>query len=391
MPHDAPDGPRKVLGWPTIWIAATIILLVTIGSGFVLFLIYPPPESKEALDIIRTAGTLGMGTGGAAALLLHARRQQAAEQANEYTRQANENARYDAEERRITELQAQANEQLGNEKASVRLGALTLLKRLANSYPDHQQDIVDILCAYLRMPFDHPDQIATNSEHDDSALKSKIKEAREELQVRLTVQRILTGHLKFDIDYETGERINKNFWNDIRLDLSGAVLVKDFDFSSCRASDCDFSGARFEGFASFAGADISGLAWFKDANFAGWAWFNEANFGDAMFVGTYFGGDTRFAATRFAGAAVFKDEQFAGPVIFDDVRFRWDLRKLPSTWPSGWVGKAPESDAGGRIEGMEGIWGCVVSIDDTQPAAADGDGGGGVGDVFADTPGAATA
>jgi len=51
------------------------------------------------------------------------------------------------------ELYAKAVEQLGHEKAPVRLGALYSLERLAEDKPERRQIIVDVICAYLRMPF----------------------------------------------------------------------------------------------------------------------------------------------------------------------------------------------------------------------------------------------
>ena len=51
------------------------------------------------------------------------------------------------------ELYAKAVEQLGHEKAPVRLGALYSLERLAQDKPERRQTIVNVICAYLRMPF----------------------------------------------------------------------------------------------------------------------------------------------------------------------------------------------------------------------------------------------
>jgi hypothetical protein len=46
---------------------------------------------------------------------------------------------HDAEERRITELYTKAVEQLGSDKAAVRLGGLYALERLAQDYASHRQ------------------------------------------------------------------------------------------------------------------------------------------------------------------------------------------------------------------------------------------------------------
>ncbi|MEV5543277.1 pentapeptide repeat-containing protein [Saccharopolyspora shandongensis] len=414
MPHDAPDGPRKVLGWPTIWIAAAIILLVTIGSGIVLFWIYPPPGSKEALDIIRTAGTLGVGTGGAAALLLHARRQRSTEQANELTREANENTRHDAEERRIAELQAKAGEQLSSDKAAVRLYGLYQLERLAQKHEEHRQVIVNVICAYLRMPWEYIDG-ARSSILDvaksvgppagEEADREKVDKVREELQVRLAAQEILANHLRESVPLE-------NFWEGVKIDLSGATLI-DLDFSRCKLVRCRFVNVRFRGLTRFHKANFEGVvlfsgAYLENASFGGtrfreyvsfdWVQFREADFrksildkGITCFESKFTGrvnfdevvfGDRAsfgfaefdkpsFVASRFASGVDFKGAKFPNNISMDKARMRWDTDARESTWPSGWLGRAPESEEDGRIEGVDGIWGYVVP--EVDPVAADGD------------------
>jgi hypothetical protein len=78
-------------------------------------------------------------------LLLTARRQC-------YTELALVHTDRDATERRITELYTKAADQLGSDQAPVRLAGLYALERLAHSTVEHRQTIVDVICAYLRMP-----------------------------------------------------------------------------------------------------------------------------------------------------------------------------------------------------------------------------------------------
>src|SRR5262249_51354137 len=111
----------------------------------------------------------------------------------------------------VTELYTKAVDQLGHEKAAVRLGGLYALERLAQGNPDHRQTIVNVLCAYLRMPTapgQPPDEAspsptrpptppADSTPADDPAeLSLAATEDGGERQVRLTAQRILTDHLK---------------------------------------------------------------------------------------------------------------------------------------------------------------------------------------------------
>ncbi|MGW3467301.1 hypothetical protein ACWDKQ_02225 [Saccharopolyspora sp. NPDC000995] len=118
--------------------------MVALGSlwGMLHYFGNDDPASKNRLEAIRIASTIVVGTGGAAALLLAARRQRFTE--------------LDGTERRITELQTKAADQLGREAAAVRLAGPHSLERLAHDHPSHRQTIADIICAYLRMPFDPP-------------------------------------------------------------------------------------------------------------------------------------------------------------------------------------------------------------------------------------------
>lgn len=68
----------------------------------------------------------------------------------------------DASERRVTELYTRAADQLGSDKAPVRLAGLYALERLGQSNPGQRQTIVDVLCAYLRMPYEPPAATAAN-------------------------------------------------------------------------------------------------------------------------------------------------------------------------------------------------------------------------------------
>ncbi|MGH3916686.1 MAG: hypothetical protein ACRDTC_25220 [Pseudonocardiaceae bacterium] len=133
----------------TIAVGAAVVLGIGVLVWIVLLRRYGGAGADVELDAIRTAGTLLIGTGGAAALLLAARRQRATELALLHTDR-------DATERRITELYTKAADQLGSDQAPVRLAGLYALERLANSTAEHRQTIVNVICAYLRMPYAPP-------------------------------------------------------------------------------------------------------------------------------------------------------------------------------------------------------------------------------------------
>src|SRR5689334_8845292 len=103
-------------------------------------------RANARLDAVRTGLAAGAGAGAAVGLTLAFRRQHHQEISTALTDR-------DATERRITELYTKAVEQLGSEKAPVRLGGLYALERLAQDNPTQRQTIVNVICAYLRMPF----------------------------------------------------------------------------------------------------------------------------------------------------------------------------------------------------------------------------------------------
>jgi hypothetical protein len=89
------------------------------------------------------------------------------------------------------------------------------LERLAQNNPAQWQTMVDVICAYLRMPFALPED-KPPAEDAAAEAHARYEQRCQELQVRLTAQRILAAHLK--------PTAVDTFWPDIDLDLTGAHL-----------------------------------------------------------------------------------------------------------------------------------------------------------------------
>jgi uncharacterized protein YjbI with pentapeptide repeats len=368
----------------TLGVIAMIFMLV-VASG-------AKPDGAGNRNQLRIeAIKYGLGSfaaaGGLAALLLAVRRQRLAENAHvlaerthALSEQAQQHTETDAAHRRITELFAKAVEQLGHNQAAVRLGGLYALERLAQDNPPQRQTVVNVLCAYLRMPQTALDasggSLTTQAEEDASS-------PRNEIQVRLTAQRILSAHLTRRVlrsghwvepdNAECPENVDlSNFWPDLDLDLTGAILV-DWDFSGGwvhRASfdkatflgKARFERARFDGQASFTEAIFSDSAYFSEtqfmlqvsfrqATFKGhcsfdvvefrdWVWFTEAFLAEASFFRAAFKGQAHFGRAEFESvefsSAEFRDQAtfYASTfsyVCFDEVRFH-DLQFNDATF-----------------------------------------------------------
>ncbi|WP_433688075.1 pentapeptide repeat-containing protein [Micromonospora carbonacea] len=281
-------------------------------------------RAQLRVESIRTGLTIGAAVTAAFALLLAFRRQQLAER----TQQATE---YDAGEKRVTELYVKAADQLGSDKAPVRLAGLYALERLAHDNPAHRQSIVEVICAYLRMPYTPPDDqpapmAATPPPADEAAPVAATDDSdkpavdpREERQVRLAAQRILARHLR--PTSPEGEPHPLYWGTKVTLDLTEAVLI-DFDLTGCRLHNATFTKAHFTGPARFDKATFSGGAGFVEATFGGGAGFGGVTFGgDAMFAGATFSGGAGFVEATFSDVARFVATTFNGDAWFDWVTF----------------------------------------------------------------------
>jgi hypothetical protein len=68
---------------------------------------------------------------------------------------------------------------------------------VAQHNPDQRQAVVNIICAYLRMPCTPPARLNGPEEPaGPPGATPSGRDCEQELQVRLTAQRILTGHLR---------------------------------------------------------------------------------------------------------------------------------------------------------------------------------------------------
>ena len=102
---------------------------------------------------------------------------------------------------------------------AVRLAGVYAMAGLADDWKENRQTCVDVLCAYLRMPYE-PDP-------GDEAPEEKRLAFRASREVRHTAIRVITAHLK------DGATVS---WQGLNFDFTGVV----FDGG-------DFSGAVFSG------------------------------------------------------------------------------------------------------------------------------------------------
>ncbi|PTA45386.1 hypothetical protein C8054_14975 [Micromonospora sp. RP3T] len=304
-------------GWPSIRRDAT----VTAATYF---------------DLLKLVFAVVAGVGGVAALVVAYRRQRVAEHTSklaefahrlahaadlraEVTKAlaeaADQRANIETDRngvRLLNERFAKAAEQLGSDKAAVRLAGVYAMAGLADDWTDGRQTCVDVLCAYLRMPYVPPKAPTADAEplDADAGAQDSVEGdsvAREEREVRHTVLRSITRHLRLPSEDPTS-------WQGLDFDFTGAVL-----------DGGDFSGAIFsDGTVSFSGANFCGSVYFMGAKFTGaHITFSGATFSSGrvyLLESEFIKGHVSFDRAKIRGGEVFlaaSDFKGAG-VSFDD-------------------------------------------------------------------------
>ncbi|WP_327001887.1 pentapeptide repeat-containing protein [Dactylosporangium sp. NBC_01737] len=234
-------------------VAATAGLLLWIGLGRPSMAGHAPLTAAELLDLTRIALVVTGGIGGVVALVVAYRRQRLHEQA-----EVRESGRL------FNERFVAASAQLGHDAAAVRLAGAYAMAGLADEWPDQLHACVDVLCAYLRLPY-APDRDADGWRTG-------------EREVRLSIIRIIGDHLR------PSARTN---WRDHNFDFTGAVFDGgDLDEAIFTGRRVSFQAARF----------IGGVLHLERARFLATVSFADAQFG---------GGTVDLRGAEFAMPPVF--------------------------------------------------------------------------------------
>ncbi|WP_231647953.1 pentapeptide repeat-containing protein [Saccharothrix sp. NRRL B-16348] len=301
----------RVLVKPVLLGAVGAFLLVT---GW-LFAVDPNASKQES---IKTGGLAAGAIVALYALWLNDRRRRTDEDRQwlESRRQELEIERAEHDRSRVADERfARSVELLGHDAEQVRVGAMHALAGLARSRAEYTQTVLDVLCAYLRRPFD-----VTRT--DEGVVRDE-----RELEVRLTAQRLIAGLLP-PADEVDAPRYD--------LDLTRAYLEY-FDLSHRQVGDLTLRGTTMVESNSFHHAVVHGAAYFTAATSSGrlhlhhvvfhrGAWFSKFTCANAAdYRATGFLGPNKFADSTFTGPVTFEGCRFAEPVDFEDATFTGGL------------------------------------------------------------------
>ncbi len=232
-----------------------------------------------------------------------------------------------------------AVELLDSAHSYTRLGAVHALVGLADEYLANEslsaeekhtegQRIVDVLCAYIRDPFElafRYDELSQNKpsqhgvygdNHQDFYMHKAelLAEAKVRQQALQEIHRRLRHFPQDDRrSYVEGS------WSGFEYDFSNSVFFYPVDMKdSLYQNSVDFSGCTYYDSAEFNGSTYERSAYFCDSTYYDWVFFNNSTYcGEAQWSGSTYHDSARFNWSVYYGEVSFHDSVYGGSVFFD--------------------------------------------------------------------------
>ena len=261
------------------------------------------------------------------------------------------------------ERYTKAVEQLGNEKAPVRMGGVYTLIGLADEwlldenldYAERVREgqvIINNLCAYIRSSFAlafHYNELTQESPTAEGLYKNREQEfyidkaaLESEADIRLSIIKEIRHRLQ-------SPKINTpGAWSDFEYDFSGSTFFYPVDLTnSYYTKPVKFSGStyqdevRFGGSTYQGGADFSGSIYWRGADFLSSTYQSQANFtgstyqDKAVFSSSTYQDGANFSGSTYQGEVFFRGSVYRGWVVFNGSAYREEADFCGSTYQRG--------------------------------------------------------
>ena len=349
------------------WLPIAILLITSIGLACALsipqqvFETPREPANDKSAPVLLAQSNLRLAflyiTGGAIAvvgLIETFRKNNNEKLKNDQDKEKNdrEHLRQVRADRR--ERYTKAVEQLGDEKAPIRMGGVYTLVGLVDEWLEEEsirkyedrlkegQVIINNLCAYIRSPFtlaSHYDELSNPTPTPKGIYKDKKEEfyvdkatLDSETDVRLSIIKEIHDRI------QGPDKNTPGAWSDFEYDFSGSTFFYPVDLTkSYYKKPVNFSGATYEGWANFSHSTYEGEADFNYSTYEGWANFNYSTYkGEADFNYSTYKGWANFTDSTYKGEANFTDSTYKGWANFTDSTYEGGAYFNYSTY-KGWA------------------------------------------------------
>ena len=266
----------------------------------------------------------------------------------EQIRQFDENAFKERKAER-RERYTKAVEQLGDEKAPIRMGGVYTLVGLVDEWLEEKslsdderfkegQVIINNLCAYIRSPFtlaSHYDELSQDSPTPEGIYKDKKEEfyidkaiLDSEADVRLSIIKEIHDRI------QGPDKNTPGAWSDFEYDFSGSTFFYPIDLTnSYYAKPINFSDSIYQSRADFSGSTYRDEAYFGGSTYQGGADFGGSTYKDvADFGGSTYQGRADFSRSTYQWAyfsdstyqwAYFSDSTYKSWAYFTGSTYQW--------------------------------------------------------------------
>ena len=340
---EQPGRSHKIWLWIKRWWLPIAILLIT-SAGLACALSIPQrvfetprePANDKSAPVLLAQSNLRLAflyiTGGAIAvmgLIETFRKNNNEKLKNDQEKEKNDRDHLRQVRAGRRERYTKAVEQLGDEKAPIRMGGVYTLVGLIDEWLEDEsidkyedrlkegQVIINNLCAYIRSPFtlaSHYDELSKANPTPKGIYKGKKEKfyadkatLDSEADVRLGIIKEIHDRLQ-DSDKNT-----PGAWSDFEYDFSGSTFFYPIDLTnSYYTKPLNFSGSTYQGGANFSGSTYEGQAYFRDSTYKGGADFSRS---------TYKGG-AYFNFSAYKGGAYFSDSAYKGGAYFSDSTYK---------------------------------------------------------------------
>ena len=233
------------------------------------------------------------------------------------------------------ERYTKAVEQLGDEKAPVRMGGVYTLVGLVDEWLEEEnlpeserlkegQVIINNLCAYIRSPFtlaSHYDELKQDTPGAEGVYQDKVQEfyadkatLDSEADVRLGIIKEIHDRLRGPKEETPGT------WSYFEYDFSGSTFFYTVDLTkSYYKKPVNFSGSTYQDWTNFSNSIYEGSADFSRSIYKNEVYFSSSKYGDnAYFNHSIYQGEAIFRRCEHKGSIIFKESIYGGNVDFEN-------------------------------------------------------------------------